>query len=134
MQDAPNLVRQPENGCATVVATALPHLTKGEFFSGFASPGEGMGPNLMLLGRVIGNVVCTVKSDALEGKKLMLVQPLDKQLKDKGKTIVALDSVGAGTGELIYWCRGKEASFPWPEQEVPTEASIVGIVDELHLG
>ena len=90
--------------------------------------------NSMQLGRVIGNVVCTVKSDALEGKKLMLVQPVDKQLKDKGKAIVALDSVGAGTGELIYWCRGKEASFPWPEQEVPTEASIVGIVDELHLG
>ena len=88
----------------------------------------------MQLGRVIGNVVCTVKSDALEGKTLMLVQPVDKLLKDKGKAIVALDSVGAGTGELIYWCRGKEASFPWPEQEVPTEASIVGIVDELHLG
>jgi ethanolamine utilization protein EutN len=88
----------------------------------------------MLLGRVIGNVVCTVKSDALEGKKLMLVQPLDRHLKDKGKVIVALDSVGAGTGELIYWCRGKEASFAWPEQEVPTEASIVGIVDQVHLG
>jgi len=88
----------------------------------------------MQLGRVIGNVVCTVKSDALGGKKLMLVQPVDKQLKDKGKAIVALDSVGAGTGELIYWCRGKEASFPWPEQEVPTEASIVGIVDQVHLG
>ena len=88
----------------------------------------------MLLGRVIGNVVCTVKSGALEGKKLLLVQPLDKDLKRKGRAIVALDSVGAGTGELIYWCRGKEASFPWPDQEVPTEASIVGIVDEVHLG
>ena len=41
----------------------------------------------MLLGRVIGNVVCTVKNDALEGKKLMLVQPLDKQLKEKGKAL-----------------------------------------------
>jgi len=88
----------------------------------------------MQLGRVIGNVVCTVKSDALEGKKLMLVQPLNKELKDKGKALVALDSVGAGAGELIYWCRGKEASFLWPEQEVPTEAAIVGIVDEVHLG
>ena len=87
----------------------------------------------MQLGRVIGNVVCTIKSDALEGKRLMLVQPLDRDLIEKGRTIVALVSVGAGTGELIYWCRGKEASFPWPEQEVPTEASIVGIVDELHL-
>ena len=57
----------------------------------------------MQIGRVIGNVVCTVKSDALEGKKMMLVQPVDRQRKDKGKAIVALDSVGAGSGELIYW-------------------------------
>ncbi|MBM3803471.1 MAG: ethanolamine utilization protein EutN [Acidimicrobiia bacterium] len=86
----------------------------------------------MQLGRVIGNVVCTIKSDALEGKKLMLVQPLDMNLKERGRAIVAVDSVGAGSGELVYWCRGKEASFPWPDQEVPTEASIVGIIDELH--
>jgi microcompartment protein CcmK/EutM len=88
----------------------------------------------MQLGRVIGNVVCTIKNDALEGKKLMLVQPVDMNLQDKGRAIVAVDSVGAGSGELIYWCRGKEASFPWPDQEVPTEASIVGIIDELHRG
>jgi ethanolamine utilization protein EutN len=88
----------------------------------------------MQLGRVIGNVVCTVKSDALEGKKLMLVQPLDKHLKEKGRVIVALDSVGAGTGELIYWCRGKEASFPFTDAEVASDATIVGIVDEVHVG
>ncbi len=88
----------------------------------------------MQLGRVIGSVVCTMKSDALEGKKLLLVQPLDKHRKDQGRVLVALDSVGAGSGEVVYWCRGKEASFPWPEQEVPTEAAIVGIVDEVHLG
>ena len=89
----------------------------------------------MQIGRVIGNVVCTIKSDALEGKKLLIVQPLDKYGKDKGRTLVAIDCVGAGPGETIYWCRGKEASMPWyPEQEVPTEASIVGIVDEVHLG
>ncbi|MCI0419117.1 MAG: EutN/CcmL family microcompartment protein [Acidobacteria bacterium] len=75
-----------------------------------------------------------MKSDALEGKKLLLVQPLDKHRKDQGRVLVALDSVGAGSGEVVYWCRGKEASFPWPEQEVPTEAAIVGIVDEVHLG
>jgi microcompartment protein CcmK/EutM len=96
--------------------------------------GNAFGIDLMQIGRVIGSVVCTIKSDALEGKKLLLVQPLDRELREKGRAIVAVDSVGAGTGELIYWCRGKEASFPWPEQEVPTEASIVGIVDQLHLG
>jgi microcompartment protein CcmK/EutM len=88
----------------------------------------------MQLGRVIGNVVCSIKNDSLEGKKLLLVQPIDKRGKDIGKVLVAVDSVGAGSGEVIYWCRGREASFPWyPDQEVPTEASIVGIVDEIHL-
>ena len=44
-----------------------------------------------------------------------------------------LDAVGAGAGELIYWCRGKEASFPFLPAEVPADNTIVGIVDELHL-
>jgi ethanolamine utilization protein EutN len=89
----------------------------------------------MQLGRVVGNVVCTIKNDPLEGKKLLVVQPLDKHGKDTGKTLIAIDCVGAGASETIYWCRGREASMPWyPEQEVPTEATIVGIVDEVHLG
>jgi microcompartment protein CcmK/EutM len=89
----------------------------------------------MQLARVIGNVVCTVKNDPLEGKKLLLIQPLDRDGRDHGKPLVALDSVGAGAGETIYWCRGREASFPWlPDQEVPTEATIVGIIDDVHLG
>jgi microcompartment protein CcmK/EutM len=84
----------------------------------------------MQLGRVIGRVVCTIKDKSLEGKTLLLVQPLDRNGRDRGKTLVAVDAVGAGAGETIYWCRGKEAAMPWkPDQEVPTEASIVGIVD-----
>jgi ethanolamine utilization protein EutN len=87
------------------------------------------------LGRVIGRIVCTVKSDSLRGKTLLLVQPLDKSGRDCGKPLVAVDAVGAGAGEMIYWCRGKEASMPWIAfQEVPTEATIVGIVDAVHLG
>lgn len=87
----------------------------------------------MMLGRVIGNVVATVKNASLEGKKLLLVQPLDRQGRDKGRPLVALDSVGAGAGETIYWCRGREASFPFLPAEVPTEATIVGIIDALHI-
>jgi len=64
---------------------------------------------------------------------LLVVQPLDRNGRSKGKPLVALDSVGAGTGETIYWCRGKEASFPFLPDEVPTEATIVGIVDEINL-
>jgi len=87
----------------------------------------------MQLGRVIGNVVCTMKDAHLAGKKLLVVQPVDRHGREKGRALIAIDSVGAGTGELIYWCRGKEASFPFLPEEVPTEATIVGIVDEINL-
>jgi ethanolamine utilization protein EutN len=87
----------------------------------------------MQLGRVIGTVVCTMKDARLIGQKLLVVQPLDRNGREKGKPLVALDSVGAGAGETIYWCRGKEASFPFLPEEVPTEATIVGIVDEINL-
>jgi len=84
------------------------------------------------LGRVIGNVVSTAKDPSLQGKKLLLVQPVDRNGRDKGRVFVAVDSVGAGAGETIYWCRGREASFPFLPSEVPTEATIVGIVDAIH--
>ena len=87
----------------------------------------------MLLGRVIGNVVCTIKDPRLVGQKIMVVQPIDRHGREKGRSVIALDSVGAGVGETVYWCRGKEASFPFLPVEVPTEATIVGIVDEINL-
>ena len=87
----------------------------------------------MQLGRVIGNVVCTIKSPALEGRTLLIVQPIDREGRDRGRAFVAVDSVGAGAGETIYWCRGREASFPFLPAEVPTEASIVGIVDAINI-
>src|ERR1700730_13467860 len=89
--------------------------------------------NNVLLGRVIGNVVCTMKDASLKGQKLLIVQPLDRNGRDKGRPIIALDSVGAGAGETIYWCRGKEASFPFHPAEPPTEATIVGIVDSVNI-
>ena len=59
----------------------------------------------MYLGKVIGNVVCTIKDEALVGIRLMLVERLYG-----GGTVVALDAVGSGPGETVYVCRGKEAS------------------------
>ena len=87
----------------------------------------------MLLGRVIGNVVCTMKNASLTGQKLLIVQPLDRNCRDKGRPVIALDSVGAGAGETIYWCRGKEASFPFLPSEPPADATIVGIVDAVNI-
>jgi ethanolamine utilization protein EutN len=87
----------------------------------------------MMLGRVIGNVVATIKNPSLEGKTLLIVQPMDRLGRDKGRALVAVDSVGAGAGETVYWCRGREASFPFLPSEVPTEATIVGIVDTVNI-
>lgn len=86
----------------------------------------------MQLGRVVGSVVATVKDPSLVGKKLLLVQPVSSSGHALGRPFVAVDAVGAGAGELIYWCRGREASFPFLPEAVPTEATIVGIVDSIH--
>jgi microcompartment protein CcmK/EutM len=83
------------------------------------------------LARVIGSVVATPKDENLTGVKLLLVQPLDQARQPVGKPLVAADSVGAGVGEEVFFVRGKEASFPFYPKEVPVDASIVGIVDDI---
>ncbi len=88
----------------------------------------------MQLARVIGTVVATVKNESLDGRKLLVVQTLNKNLESTGKPMVAVDAVGAGIGELVFWCRGKEASFPFKREDTPTDCTIIGIVDsEQHV-
>lgn len=81
----------------------------------------------MYLGKVIGNVVCSVKDRALHARKLLLVRRLPN-----GPAVVAIDAVGAGVGETVYVCRGREAAFAFKPEEVPTEATIVAIVDAIE--
>jgi microcompartment protein CcmK/EutM len=83
----------------------------------------------MQLARVIGDVVATRKDPAFDGTKLLLVQPIGADGTDVGRPLVAVDSVGAGVGETVFFVRGKEASFPFFPAEVPADAGIVGIVD-----
>jgi ethanolamine utilization protein EutN len=83
----------------------------------------------MQLARVIGNVVATRKDSNYDSIKLLLVQPIGGDGSDVGRALVAVDSVGAGVGETVFFVRGKEASFPWHPTEVPADAGIVGIVD-----
>jgi ethanolamine utilization protein EutN len=87
----------------------------------------------MYLGRVVGCLWSTVKHPQLEGQRLLIVQPLTPEKTPAGKRLICTDSTGAGAGELVYWCRGKESSFPFLPQEVPTDTTIVGIVDEIHV-
>ena len=83
----------------------------------------------MQLAKVIGDIVVTRKDDNLTGIKLMVLQPIAADGSKVGRTLVAVDAVGAGVGETVFFVRGKEASFPFYPVEVPTDAGIVGIVD-----
>jgi len=83
----------------------------------------------MQVARVIGDVVATLKDPELNAIKLLVLQPLGADKQPIGRTLVAADSVGAGVGEVVFFVRGREASFPWLPAEVPVDAGIVGIVD-----
>ncbi len=87
----------------------------------------------MYLGRVVGSVWCTVKNEAMTGCRFLLVQPLTPELESTGKPLVCSDSTGAGVSEIIYWVRGKEATFPFLPAQPAFDTTIVGIVDSIHL-
>src|SRR6267378_1205884 len=85
------------------------------------------------LAKVIGDVVITRKDENLAGITLLLLQPIAADGSSVGRTLVAVDAMGAGVGETVFFVRGKEASFPFHPTEVPTDAGIVGIVDHWDL-
>jgi ethanolamine utilization protein EutN len=87
----------------------------------------------MQLARVVGDVVATRKDDNLSGLTLLVVQPLAADGRPSGRALVAVDAVGAGVGERVFFVRGKEASFPFLPGEPPVDAGIVGIVDRWDL-
>jgi len=88
----------------------------------------------MHLAKVIGDVVITRKDEALTGISLLVLQPIAADGSSVGRTLVAVDAMGAGVGETVFFVRGKEASFPFFPTEVPADAGIVGIVDHWDLG
>jgi len=88
----------------------------------------------MQLGRVIGDVVVTRKDETLMGITLLVVQPITPDREPAGRTLVAADAVGAGVGEIVFFVRGKEASFPFYPGLPPVDAGIVGIVDHWDMG
>ena len=83
----------------------------------------------MILARVIGTVVATLKDPGLHATTLLVIQPLRSDGSPSGKPLVAVDSVGAGAGEHVFYVRGREAALPFLPNQVPTDAAIVGIVD-----
>jgi microcompartment protein CcmK/EutM len=87
----------------------------------------------MKLGKVIGSVVCTQKVDSFEGVKLLLVQPLNEKLEEKGETVVACDTVQAGLGDTVFYEGGREAALGLTNWFNPSDATIMGIVDDVEL-
>ena len=86
----------------------------------------------MLLGKVHGTAVCTLKYPGTEGLKLLVVQPLNKKLEPVGPLQVAADVVEAGIGDLCVMVRSREAALAMPDVKfVPIDLALVGIVDEL---
>jgi ethanolamine utilization protein EutN len=88
----------------------------------------------MQLARVIGEVVATMKDANLSGITLLVVQPVAPSGEDSGRALVALDSIGAGVGEHVFFVRGREAAFPFYPAEPPADATVIGIVDHWSVG
>lgn len=87
----------------------------------------------MHLARVIGTVWATQKVDTLTGYRMLIVQPVKHDLTDKGPPVVAVDTVSAAPGQLVYIVKSREASKALEERFNPVDAAIVGIVDEISL-
>jgi ethanolamine utilization protein EutN len=87
----------------------------------------------MYLGRVVGCVWATMKDSRLEGQRLLVVQPVTPKLEPRGKRLICADWTGAGAGELVYWSRGREATYAFLPLEIPIDSTIVGIVDSINL-
>jgi ethanolamine utilization protein EutN len=84
----------------------------------------------MLLGKVTGQVVATIKYEGLEGVPMLLVQPLNKNQEPEGVMVVCADSTKmAGVGELVFYEGGREAAMALDPWFVPVDHAIIGIVD-----
>lgn len=85
----------------------------------------------MELARVRGRVVCTVKSEGLEGVRLLLIQPQGADGAPTGEPIVAADALQAGPGDLVSWTAGREAALALPQTFVPVDCAVISIVDRV---
>ncbi len=86
----------------------------------------------MLLAKVIGHVVATRKDESLVGVKLLVMQPIDPDGKENGAPFVAVDGIGAGYDEVVFYARAKEGAMALPDPFAPVDAGITGIIDHVH--
>jgi microcompartment protein CcmK/EutM len=88
----------------------------------------------MFLAQVVGKIVATIKHDDLHGKKILLVRPLDLSLSPAGKTVLAVDSVDAGAGDVVLVAdEGNAAAQVLKMERGPIRTVIVGVVDSIDM-
>lgn len=93
----------------------------------------------MFLARVIGSVVSTKKDETMRGRKLLLLRPMlideanPAAFKPGANTIVAVDALGAGVGDLVLFCQGSSARQATGMKTLPVDAAVVGHVDAVEV-
>jgi len=87
----------------------------------------------MFLGRIEGKIWATAKDERLKAVRFCLMQQVDEHEQPVGDVMVAVDSIGVSEGDLVFWVNSTEAGFVRPDRGLPTEVSIVGLVDRIDL-
>jgi len=88
----------------------------------------------MLIARVIGTTISTIKDEKLQGRKLLVVQQTDEFGKPSGKPYVAVDTVNAGSGDLVLTAAGSSARQTFLTKDTPVDAVIMAVIDSLEVG
>ena len=87
----------------------------------------------MFFAKVIGTLWATQKDEMMKSFKLQIIQPMNAKREQTGSPMIAVDTVGAGQGETVFYITSREAVIPLPVEMAPVDASIVGIVDRIDL-
>jgi ethanolamine utilization protein EutN len=88
----------------------------------------------MQIALVIGSTISTIKAESIHGRKLLIVRKADTTGKVTGEPYVAVDTVSAGTGDLVLVTAGSSARYSDQTTGAPVDAVIVGVIDSLELG
>lgn len=87
----------------------------------------------MQLARVVGTCVATAKVASLRGQRLLVLQPLDFELEERGVRCIAVDAVDADRGQIVWFVRSREAANSLPDPFNPADCAVVGLLDELDM-
>ncbi len=87
----------------------------------------------MKLGKILGKVWATVKDDKLNNCTLYIMQPIDEEENSIGFPLVAVDTVSSREGDTVFWVGGAEATFAFNDRQIPSDVTIVGLVDRVDV-